>query len=87
MPAVPPDILMKIHGHVNVRVRVLVDPAGDVVGQFLESAGPSRYFARVAGDAAGGWKFAPEEGRGSRVWLLQFEFTPDGINTLASAAP
>jgi hypothetical protein len=87
VPAVPPDILVKIHGHVNVRVRVLVDPSGDVVGQFLESAGPSRYFARVAGDAAGGWKFAPEEGRGSRVWLLQFEFTPDGINTLASAAP
>jgi hypothetical protein len=83
-PEVPRVILDKIRGHINVTVRVLVDPSGDVVGQFLESAGPSRYFARVAGDAAGEWKFAATDDRGSRVWLLHFEFTRGGIAVQAT---
>ncbi len=56
-------------------MRVLVDPAGNVVGEFFENPGPSRYFARMAGDAAGDWKFVPTDEHGSRVWLLRFEFT------------
>jgi hypothetical protein len=60
-PDVPQAIRNKIQGHINVTVRVLVDPSGDVVGEFLEHPGPSRYFARVAGDAAGEWKFAPAD--------------------------
>jgi hypothetical protein len=75
LPEVPRSIRERIRGHVNVTVRVLVDAAGNVVGEFFESAGPSRYFARMAGDAAGDWKFVPTSERGSRVWLLRFEFT------------
>jgi Protein kinase domain len=86
IPEVPQAILDKIRGHINVRVRVLVDPSGDVVGQFLESAGRSRYFARVAGDSAGEWKFAPADGGGPRVWLLRFEFTRDGATVDTTAA-
>jgi serine/threonine protein kinase len=86
LPDVSQDILDKIRGHINVRVRVLVDPLGNVVGEFLENPGPSRYFARVAGDAAGEWKFAPADIQGSRVWLLRFEFTRGGATVDATAA-
>ena len=85
-PDVPPAIRDRIHGHINVTVRVLVDPSGDVVGEFLEHPGPSRYFARAAGDAAGEWKFAPADSQGSRVWLLHFEFDRDGVTADATAA-
>jgi serine/threonine-protein kinase len=85
-PDVPPAIRDKIRGHINVTVRVLVDHSGDVVGEFLEHPGPSRYFARVAGDAAVEWKFAPADSQGSRVWLLHFEFDRDGITADATAA-
>ena len=85
IPDVPRATLGKIRGHVNVTVRVLVDPSGNVVGEFFENAGPSRYFARLAGDAAGAWTFAPTEARGSRVWLLRFEFTREGASVRAVA--
>jgi hypothetical protein len=75
-----------VHGHVRVTVRVLVDPAGTVVGEFMESPGPSHYFAGVAGDAATKWQFTPTDTRGPRVWLLRFEFTRDGATVDAAAA-
>lgn len=78
LPDIPHNIREKIRGHVNVTVRVLVDPSGNVVGEFLENAGPSHYFARQAGDAAIDWKFVPTDGRGPRVWMLKFEFTRTG---------
>ena len=86
IPEVPRVILGKIRGHVSVAVRVLVDPSGNVVGEFFENAGPSRYFARLAGDAAGAWTFASTEQRGPRVWLLKFEFTREGA-TVRAVAP
>ena len=85
MPDVPRAIGDKIRGHVKVTVRVLVDPTGNVVGQLVESRGPSRYFARVAGDAAADWKFAPDT-RDSRVWLSHFEFTRGGVTVHTTAA-
>jgi serine/threonine protein kinase len=86
MPDVSRVIQNRIRGHIHVTVRVLVDPAGNVVGQLLENPGPSRYFARLAGDAAGDWKFAPEDTRDRRVWKLQFEFTRGGATVQATAA-
>jgi serine/threonine protein kinase len=85
-PDVSRVILNRIHGNINIRVRVLVDPAGNVVGEFLESPGPSRYFARLAGDAAGEWKFSPADVRGPRVWLLRFEFNRHGVTVQPTAA-
>lgn len=78
IPTVPRNIRDRIRGTIKVTVRVLVDPSGNVVGEFFENAGPSRYFARVAGNTAAEWKFAPAEEQGSRVWLLRFEFTRGG---------
>jgi len=83
LPDIPRNIRERIRGHVNVTVRVLVDPTGNVVGEFLESAGPSRYFARQAGDAAIDWKFVPSDGHGPRVWMLKFEFTRAGTTVHA----
>ena len=83
VPDIPRSIREKIRGHVNVTVRVLVDPAGNVVGEFLENSGPSRYFARQAGDAATEWKFVPSDGHGPRVWMLKFEFTRVGATVRA----
>jgi hypothetical protein len=83
LPDIPRTIREKIRGHVNVSVRVLVDPTGNVVGEFFESAGPSRYFARQAGDAATEWKFVPTDGHGPRVWMLKFEFTRAGTTVRA----
>ena len=78
LPDIARIIRGRIRGHVKVTVRVLVDPAGNVVGEFFENPGPSRYFAGLAGDAAGQWKFVPTQQHGSRVWLLRFEFTTSG---------
>jgi len=86
IPDISQVIRAKIHGHINVTVRVLVDPSGDVVGEFLENPGPSRYFAHLASDAAVEWKFAPADDRGPRVWLLRFGFTRGGVTVNVAAA-
>ena len=78
VPDVPDGIRDRIRGTIHVTVRVLVDPSGDVVGQFLESGGPSRYFARLAGDAANEWKFVPADQQSPRVWVLKFDFVREG---------
>jgi hypothetical protein len=67
-------------------VRVLVDPYGKVVGEFMENAGPSRYFARLASDAAEKWQFIETDTRSPRVWLLHFEFTRGGTAIQATTA-
>jgi serine/threonine-protein kinase len=85
-PDIPHAISQRIRGHVKVTVRVLVDPYGKVVGEFMENAGPSRYFARLASDAAGKWQFIETDNRNSRVWLLHFEFARGGTTVQATTA-
>jgi TonB family protein len=77
MPQVSPSARRTIQGTIKVRVRVDVDAAGNVARAKLESAGPSKYFARVAMEAARGWKFAPARAdeSGGREWKLQFAFS------------
>jgi TonB family protein len=77
-----PDVLASasksIHGKVNVRVRVTVDPGGNVSSATLDSPGPSKYFAKVALQAGQHWRFKPAQVDGqvvSSVWILQFMFT------------
>jgi len=76
VPDVSPRALRTIRGKVRVNVRVHLDAAGNVARAEFASAGPSRYFATRALDAAQSWKFA--QGRDSRVWLLQFVFERSG---------
>jgi TonB family protein len=86
IPDVPRSARNTIHGRIRVSVRVTVDTSGNVTDETLENAGPSKYFARLASDAARKWKFAPAEGddEDSREWLLRFEFARGG--TTAHAA-
>jgi TonB family protein len=78
IPDVPRRNRDTIRGHIKVAVRVTVDSSGNVVGETLENPGPSKYFARLATEAARKWKFAPAGNHDSRKWLLQFEFTRGG---------
>jgi TonB family protein len=78
IPDVPRRTRDTIRGHIRVAVRVTVDGSGNVVDETLENPGPSKYFARLATEAARKWKFAPAGNHDSRKWLLRFEFTRGG---------
>jgi hypothetical protein len=77
IPNVPRGARESIRGHIKVSVRVTVDGAGNVVGATLENHGSSKYFARLAADAARKWKFSPAD-EPSRAWLVLFEFSRGG---------
>jgi len=83
IPNVPLHSRETIHGHVKVIVRVTVDPSGTVVSDVLENPGPSKYFARLAGQAASKWKFVPADHQATRQWLVRFEFSRDGTKAQA----
>jgi TonB family protein len=77
MPQVSPSARRTIQGTIKVRVRVDVDAAGNVAKTKLELSGPSKYFSRVAMEAAREWKFVPARAdeSGAREWKLQFAFS------------
>jgi TonB family protein len=78
IPDVPRRNRDTIRGRIKVSVRVTVDSSGNVVDESLVKPGPSKYFARLATEAARKWKFVPAGNHDSRKWLLQFEFTRGG---------
>ena len=89
VPKVPTKALETIHGTVRVGVRVQVDSHGKVVGERLESAGPSKYFATFAEKASRDWEFLPPTADGEPTaseWILRFDFTQDGARTTATRA-
>jgi serine/threonine-protein kinase len=84
-PSVPQDLSEKIRGAIDVTLRVLVDPSGDVMAALMENPGRNKTLARLADAAARDWKFAETEDKEStRVWLLRFEFTRDGVTASAT---
>lgn len=85
MPEVSPSARRTIRGTIVIRVRASVDAAGNVTTAKIESGRVSKYFSRVALDAAREWKFSPAaDGVGAREWKLQFKFSH--ARTEASAA-
>jgi TonB family protein len=86
IPEVPRSARDTIRGRFSIVVRVTVDKSGNVVGETLEKPGPSKYFARLATDAARKWKFAPADGPDSRQCLVWFEFTRGGATGRAATA-
>jgi len=84
LPHVPDYASRTISGTVRVGVRVKVDPAGRVAAAELDSAGPSRYFARLSVEAARGWEFASARNLPSE-WLIRFDYTSSA--TTATAVP
>jgi TonB family protein len=87
LPDASAKALATIHGVVRVSVRVQVDPTGNVSEAALDSAGPSRYFADLALQAARRWQFTSPEVGGHSVpseWLIRFHFTPSGPKAIPS---
>jgi TonB family protein len=91
LPEVPPSARATIQGTIRVRVRVSLDSSGTVTEAEFDSPGPSKYFARLALEAAQAWKFAPPRVDGRTVlsdWNLRFEFTKDATKVFpAQTAP
>jgi TonB family protein len=82
IPDVPQHARQTIHGRIHVSVRVIVDSDGKVFAALAEQPGPSRYFERLALDAAKQWTFAPDS-QARRVQRLRFEFTRSGATAQA----
>jgi TonB family protein len=81
LPKISPGARNTIQGKIRVTVRVAVDASGNVTRASLDSAGPSKYFARVAREAAQDWKFTPAKANGQSVaseWILPFLFARTG---------
>jgi len=89
IPQVLPSARSTVQGRIKVRVKVTVDAAGNVTQARVESAGPSKYFSRVAEQAARGWKFIPAqagEKGAAREWNLQFVFSRTKTEVSAARA-
>jgi TonB family protein len=89
LPDVPTKARGSIQGRVKVSVRIRVDPSGSVVDAKLDSAGPSRYFANLALQAARRWRFRPAEIDGRDVfneWILRFAFLRNSTEVRAVRA-
>jgi TonB family protein len=86
IPDASQSALDTIRGTVRVSIRAHVNPSGDVSEVAIDSPGPSRYFARLAQQAAQQWKFSPNGTTSD--WILRFEFTATGAKAFsAHAAP
>ncbi len=83
IPEVPPSARRTIKGHINVWVRVIVEPDGSVFAATADRVGPSRYFQRLSTEAAKQWMFPPIDTESRRLMQIRFDFSRDG--TIASA--
>jgi TonB family protein len=78
IPEVPHSAHRSIRGHIKVWVRVIVDQDGSVYAATLDRAGSSRYFQRLAIDAAKKWTFSPIDTPSRRLMQVRFDFSRDG---------
>ena len=86
-----PDVLKSasntIRGTILVSVKVRVDALGNVEKTDLVVPGPSRYFARLAVEAARHWKFNPPAVAGQNSqsqWLIRFYYTRTATRAFAT---
>ncbi len=77
IPDVPPRARHTIRGHIRVSVRVMVDQDGTVFAALVDQPGPSRYFRRLAIEAAKKWTFPPADRADTpqRLELVRFVFS------------
>jgi TonB family protein len=80
IPRISRGARASIRGDIVVTVRVTVDRSGAVVDSTVENRANSKYFTRVASEAARKWRFAAADHPDSREWLLEFDFTRGGIS-------
>ena len=95
LPDVPKSASDTIRGTILVSVKVQVDASGNVEHAELVVPGPSKYFARLAADAAQRWKFNPPVAAGQSSqseWVIRFYFTreatkADAIESINAGTP
>jgi TonB family protein len=77
IPEVPQGARRSIHGQFKVWVRVIVSQDGSVFAAVADRPGPSRYFQRLAIEAAKQWTFPPADTASRRVMQIRFDFSRD----------
>ena len=85
IPDVPRSARETIRGTIRVSIRVIVEKEGTVLAATADERGPSRYFERLAVEAAKKWTFTPADSAEQRVMLIRFYFKRSG--TTARAIP
>jgi TonB family protein len=83
IPKVAQSSLDTIRGTVKVVIRVNVGKDGKVVRASTRERGPSRYFERLALDAANKWTFEPAAANEQRIKLVRFNFRRSGVTASA----
>jgi TonB family protein len=83
IPQVPHGADRTIRGHIKVWVRVVIDHNGSVIDATLDRSGSSRYFQRLAIEAAKKWTFPPADTQSRRSMQVRFEFSRDGTTAHA----
>jgi hypothetical protein len=85
IPDVPRSARRTIRGHISVWVRVIVDQDGSVLAATEDRTGSSRYFQRLAIEAAKKWTFPPVDTPSRRLMQVRFDFSRDGTTGRAVA--
>lgn len=85
IPDVPRSALKTIRGTVRVSVRVIVGKEGTALGVTADDPGPSRYFERLAIEAARKWTFTPADSEAQRIMVVTFNFTRSGTTARAKS--
>lgn len=78
IPNVPRSARETIRGTIRVTIRVIVDQGGTVLATTTDEPGPSRYFERLATQAARQWTFTPTDSAEQRTLLVRFYFKRAG---------
>lgn len=83
IPDVPLSARETIRGTIRVSIRVTIDRDGTVLAATADERGPSRYFERLATEAAKKWTFTPAASEAQRIMLVTFSFTRAGTTARA----
>jgi outer membrane biosynthesis protein TonB len=87
IPEIPRSARQTIRGHIKVWVRIIVDQNGSVLATVADRTGPSRYFLRLAVQAAKKWQFPPAQTPSRRLMQVRFDFSRDGVTGRAVTLP
>jgi TonB family protein len=79
IPDVSRGALNTISGTIRVSIRVTLAKDGTVVAATADEPGPSRYFERLATEAARKWTFGPSDSQDRRVKLVRFYYKRAGV--------
>ena len=83
IPEVPAAARRSVRGHIKVWVRLIVNRDGSVFAATPDKTGSSRYFERLALEAAKKWVFPPVDAPAQRLMQIRFDFSREGTTARA----